>query len=136
MKTLKKKTKKVRKTKNIKKINKYNVHAAIFSLIVVMLLLFYYSGLSSVKPSENVQREDKITAPKTETVPQIIVTGGSCKRNSECFLTHCKGYSQNCINTVQLSTYSKNCKTYSDWVTDRQDYSKCACVQNVCKMIG
>lgn len=135
MKALKKKTKNIRKNK---KINKYNVYAAIFSLVIVVLLLFYYSSLSNVKPSENVQKGDQITVPKTETLPQIIVTGGNCKRNSECFVSYCKGQSKDCINSTQTAAYSKTiCKTYSDWIIEnKQDYSKCACVQNVCKMIG
>lgn len=122
--------------KNIEKktINKYNLYAAAFALLVVILLLVYYVGFLNPRSYENQIQQTQTTATIEE--PKIA-TGGSCKTNAGCFITTCKDMkTDDCVNTTQLSDYSKNCKSYADWVIKRQDTSRCACVQNICKMIS
>ena len=124
----KKKVKKIEK----EKVNKYTIFLGTFVLIIILFLIVFYSSFIQIsRKSEKYHRE---------TQPQItsgyeIVSGGICERDSQCFITYCRGNPEDCVNTTQLSDYSKNCKASSDWIIEMQDSSKCACVQNVCKMI-
>ena len=118
---------------NKTKVNKYNVFLAAFALIIVFLLLIFYSSLVKIAQT-NEQRQETI-AP-TAITESKTPTGGFCKTNSSCFITACKdSQTDDCVNTTLLSGYSKNCKSYSDWIIKNQDSSRCACIDNACKMI-
>lgn len=124
----KKKVKKIEK----EKVNKYTIFLGTFVLIIILMLVVYYS--SFIQVSEDFDSYKK-AQPQTIIGPETI-TGGFCKRDSECFITTCKDSQiKDCVNTTQLTDYNKNCKTYSDWIVEKQDPSKCACIQNSCKMV-
>ncbi|MFH0929181.1 MAG: hypothetical protein V1818_02365 [Candidatus Aenigmatarchaeota archaeon] len=62
-----------------------------------------------------------------------------CDRNLECFLVGCKSAGtpsfMSCVNTLAQETfYEDNCEGYWD-VRVIQDFTKCACVQSLCKLI-
>ena len=117
------------KKKKEKRINKYTVYLGTFVLIVILILVIYYSRF--VQINKKIENQEEILLPKTE----LTIEKGFCKKNSECFITYCKGSEKDCVNTTQLSIYSKNCKTYSDWVVEKQDFSRCSCIRNFCTMI-
>ncbi len=123
--------KKVIKKLEKKKINKYNIYLGTFVLIIILMIIVYYSSFIQIIKEPEIFQE---TQTLTITTPSEIV-GGFCKRDSECFITQCKDNEKDCVNTTQLTDYSKNCKTYSDWIVGTQNISKCACIQNSCTMI-
>jgi len=126
-----KKTSKKRETKKLDKVNKYTVFLGTFVLMIILMLVVYYSNFIQI--SKEPESYQEIQKP---TITTEMAIGGSCKRDSECFITYCKdSQTKGCVNTTQLSTYSKNCKTYSDWIIEVRDPSKCACIQNSCTMI-
>jgi hypothetical protein len=124
----------VRKTKrvSISKVKKPNFNPVIILAVLMVLILaaIYYSTL---KPMQTYGNNQQTTTP--DATGTASVEGGTCKNNYQCFITYCKGQEKSCVNITQLSGYSENCRTYSDWVTDVQDSSKCACVQNLCGML-
>lgn len=130
-----KKSRKIKKEiKEIKeeKVNKYTAFLGTFMFIVILFLIVYYSNFfqTSIEPARGYQET------QTPITTESKILGGSCKRDSECFITTCKDtQTKDCLNTTQITDYYKNCKTYSDWIVEKQDISKCACVQNVCKML-
>ena len=137
VKKLAKKTKRAKhKRTKQKKTNRHNLYLGIVALIIVISLFVYYFNFIQGQQYyyDNEQKEIPGTTTITEE-QRKMTTGGFCKKNSECFLTYCKGKTENCINTTQLSVYSRNCKSYSDWVLEEQDFSRCACVQNACALL-
>ncbi|NIO44671.1 MAG: hypothetical protein GTN36_03915 [Candidatus Aenigmarchaeota archaeon] len=139
-----KRSRKTRRSKNItkkkeikkveeKRINRTTIFLATFVLIIILILVVFYSSFIQVITEPG--RDSIRTQPDTIIKPETMLKGEFCERDSHCFITYCKGGSEECVNTTKLSDYSKNCKTYSDWVIERQDSSKCACVQNACKII-
>lgn len=124
----KEKVKKIEK----EKVNKHTVFLGTFVLIIILFLIAFYSSFIQISKESETYKETQTptTIPGYETV-----SGGICERDSQCFITYCRGNPEDCVNTTQLSDYSKNCKTYSDWIVEKQDPSKCACIQNFCKMI-
>ena len=125
--------KKVIKKLEKKKINKYNIYLGTFVLIIILMIIIYYSSFIQISKELEGYQENQIPMI---TTPSQIVVGGFCKRDSECFITTCKDSQiKDCVNTTQLTDYNKNCKTYSDWIVEKQDPSKCACIQNSCKMV-
>ena len=115
-----------------KKFNKYTIYLGTFVLIVILLLVIYYS--SFIQDSKEPERFQEIQTPSI-TGPEIVAKG-FCKRDSECFITTCKDTQiKDCVNTTQLTDYHENCKSYSYWVVEQQDPSECACIQNLCKTI-
>lgn len=118
-----------------KKINKYNLYLAAFALMLVIFILFYYFSLPKEQQLPYGQGQETQTTQTTPTTIKPETYGGPCTKNSECFITRCIDQSESCVNTNQLSVYSKNCRTYSDWVIGKQDFSRCSCIQNACTMI-
>ncbi len=130
------KNKKISSKKEVKKLekskpNKNTVFLGTFALIIILILIVYYSGFIQVVGGPETTQE---TQTPTTTETELISEGG-CNRDTECFVTYCEGSEQDCVNTTQLSGYSENCESYSDWKIEMQDFSKCACVQGSCKMI-
>ena len=101
-------------------------------LVIIALGVAFYSPKT---PGAQIHDEQDEQQPTFPGAPVTSAVEGICQKNNQCFITYCKDEAKRCVNTTQLTGYSSNCKTYSDWVTDVQDYSKCACVQNVCKML-
>ena len=114
-----------------KKTSKNSSYLAIIVVIIVFVFAIYYFSFNKGSQQQPYQQ----TGETPSTAGSEIVTGGLCKKNSECFMTYCKGQAENCVNTTQLSFYSRNCKTYSDWIIENQDFSKCSCVQNACMIV-
>ncbi len=119
-----------------KKFNKYNIYLGTFSLIIILILIVFYSSFNQMIKEQEVEKNKEIRTPITTTTFETSMLGGFCKRDSQCFITTCKESKvKDCINTTQLTDYHKKCETYSDWIIERQDSSKCGCVQNACKML-
>lgn len=123
-----KRTKKIEK----KRVNKYTALLGTFALIIILLLVFYYS--SFIQASKEPERYQEIQTPTTTETETIVAVEGNCKRDSECFITYCINSEKDCVNTTQLTDYNKKCRSYSEWKVDKQDASKCGCVQNSCTM--
>lgn len=101
-------------------------------VIALILAVFFYFGRPSVPTQNN-------NGQQTSTQPNMVGAasqGGSCSKSSQCFITHCKGQAESCVNTTVLTDYSKNCQSYLDWVIDTQDADQCACVNSACRMIN
>lgn len=115
-----------------KKEQKKNKTWIFIAIIVVLIALF---ALAFVKPTENItgtegQRQGQQTS-STE------VGGDICKRDLECFLVNCKSTPSivSCVNSTHQETYYKQCKSYTDVnVVTPQDFTKCSCVQGICKI--
>lgn len=118
-----------------KKTNRHNFYLLLFVIAILLFFIIYYFNFFQ-QPQNNIPPTTQNQATTTGQTPtQTNVVGGSCSKNSECFITFCKDQKEDCINTTQLSSYGKSCKTYSDWVIEKQDTSRCSCVQNACTMI-
>ncbi len=122
--------KKTRRVKKEKKTSGYNLPLLLIALIAIVLISIYYFQLS--KTGNNFQTTETTEQSRTQTI--VTSSGGSCSRDNQCFVTHCKDHAKSCVNTTQLTYYSENCDRYIDWIVDQQDPSACACVQNVCTM--
>lgn len=122
--------KKVKRKKKIEKASKNNIFIVAIILIAAVALL--YSVFSNTVAISNYG--NNVNNPSKTTEGTITSTGGYCKSNYECFLTSCKGQSEDCINATQMSTYPKNCKTYSDWILGKQDTSRCSCYNHACTL--
>ena len=135
-KTKRTKTRKIRRNGRIreKKTNKNYFYLAIIALIAIVLVVVFYFGSLPNQPSYQPQGGNQISTPEAPSTKTNIVTGGSCNKDSECFITSCKGQTEDCVNTTQLTFYSKKCNSYSDWVVGRKDISRCSCVGNACTM--
>jgi hypothetical protein len=117
--------------KEAKKTNRYGLLLLSIALIAILAMFVYC--FQFFKSNNNY-----VQVPGLPQQPGIGVetsVSGSCSKNNQCFITHCKGQVKSCVNTTQLTYYSKNCNNYLDWVVDQQDSSVCACVQNACKML-
>lgn len=100
--------------------------------VIAIIIFLTVIALNMHTTSEIQNMEKEIIIPSI--TPQTVQTGGLCKRDTECFITSCKDQIESCVNTTQLTFYSKNCKTYSDWIVGKQDISRCNCIQNTCIM--
>lgn len=118
-----------------KKTNRHNFYLLLFVLVIFLSFIVYYFNFFQQQPQANGPTSQNQVTPTQQGTTPINVPGGGCTKDSQCFITFCKDQTEDCINTTQLSSYSKNCKTYSDWVIEKQDISRCACVQNACTMI-
>lgn len=115
-----------KKTEKKKSISIYLVVAVIAIIIILAVIAFNLNTSSEI---QNIGNEIPTSAN-----PGTVQTGGFCKIDSECFITSCKGQTESCVNTTQLTFYSRNCNTYSDWIIGKQDVSRCSCIQNACIM--
>jgi flagellar basal body-associated protein FliL len=125
---------KTRRTIKPKKTNRHNFYLLLLVLVIFLSFIVYYFNFFQ-QPQANEPTSQNQVAPTQQVTTPINVPGGGCTKDSQCFITFCKDQTEDCVNTSQLSYYSKNCKTYSDWVIEKQDTSRCACFQNACTMI-
>ncbi|OGI12133.1 hypothetical protein A3K64_02250 [Candidatus Micrarchaeota archaeon RBG_16_36_9] len=120
-------TKSRKKKTKVKAQNKNIFYLVILIVaITVFAFLFYYFPVQ-------LETYEKIN-DNPSTTESVNNTGGFCKTDFECFVTSCKGQSEDCVNITQLSEYSQKCKAYSDWLVGRQDNSKCDCIENACTL--
>jgi len=114
-----------------KKEQKKNKTWIFIAIIIALAALF---ALAFVKPAENIagttQGQGQQTSP-TE------VGGDICKRDLECFLVNCKSTPSiiDCVNSTHQDLYYKECG--NDWknvVLPTQNFTKCGCVQGICKI--
>jgi hypothetical protein len=105
-------------------------------IAVVLIVIYYFSTNQGTQPYVNSGESPGVSPPSSPNQPtQPTVKGGGCTKDSECFITYCKGQTKYCVNTSQYINYYKNCKTYSDWIVEnKQDASSCGCVQNACTL--
>ena len=73
---------------------------------------------------------------KTQQPAEIGSNEFACKGNTECFLASCKitPSDAECVNVLEQETYYQNCQAYWD-VDIVQDFTRCACVDEICKLI-
>jgi len=125
------------KGKNIststKNVIKKKTSSSMYLIIAVIAIIIFLAviALNLYNNSEIQNMGNEITP---SIAPETVQTGGFCKSDTECFITSCKGQVESCINVTQLTFYSKNCKTYSDWIVGKQDISRCSCIQKACIM--
>jgi len=124
-------TRRVRQKKTSKNIS----YLAIIVVIIMFVFIIYYFSKGLQQPYQQPYQQPSETTPTTSGQGAAASVGGYCKTKYECFITSCKGQTEDCVNTTQLTFYSKKCNSYPDWVVGRQDTSRCACVQNACTMI-
>jgi len=118
-----------------KKTSKNISYLAIIVVIIMFVFVIYYFSKGLQQPYQQPYQQPSETTPTTSGQGAAASIGGYCKTKYECFITSCKGQTEDCVNTTQLTFYSKKCNSYPDWVVGRQDISRCACVQNACTMI-
>jgi len=121
-------------SENKKKPSRHNFYLLLLVVAIFLSFVVYYFNFFQQPQNNEPTPQNQVTPTQQVTTP-INVPGGSCNKDSQCFMTFCKDQTEDCVNTTQLSSYSKNCKTYSDWVVEKQDTSRCSCVQNACTMI-
>jgi hypothetical protein len=118
-----------------KKTNRHNLYLLLIVIAIFLSFIIYYFNFFKQQTQANGPTSQNQVTPTQQVTNPINVPGGGCTKDSQCFMTFCKDQTEDCVNITQLSSYSKNCKTYSDWVVEnKQDYSRCACVQNACTM--
>lgn len=122
-------------SENKKKPSRHNFYLLLLVIAIFLSFIVYYFNFFQQQPQANEPTSQNQVTPTEKGTTPINVPGGGCTKDSQCFITFCKDQTEDCVNTTQLSSYSKNCKTYSDWVIEKQDTSRCACVQNACTMI-
>lgn len=126
-------TRRIRQKKTSKNIS----YLAIIVVIILFVFAIYYFSLSKglQQPNQQPDQQPSGTTPTTSGQGAAASVGGYCKTKYECFITSCKGQTEDCVNTTQLTFYSKKCNSYPDWVVGRQDISRCSCITNACTMI-
>lgn len=120
-----------------KKTNRHNFYLLVFVLVIFLAFIVYYFNFFHQQPQVNEPAQQNQVTPTQQVTTPINVPGGSCTKDSQCFIAYCKGQTKDCINVTQTATYANDkCRTYSDFVLEnKQDYSVCACVQYACTII-
>ena len=118
--------------KKVEKKSSFNWIAVAAVLAIVLLGGVYYMN-SLMTPNVNDNGGQNPLSVISGDVSNTV-SSGSCRTNSQCYITHCKGQEISCVNVTQLSKYSSRCDNYLDWIVDKQDSTECACVQNSCTM--
>ena len=116
-----------------KKEQKKNKTWIFIAIIIALAALF---ALAFIKPTENMGGTAQGQGQGQQTTSTELI-GDTCKRDLECFLANCKSTPSvvECVNSTHQETYSKQCKSYTDVnVVTPQDFTKCGCVQGVCKI--
>jgi len=117
---------------SVRKVGKTNKNKLVLPIILVFVFVavFVYIIFSSAKKEQPSGGTTEGPLTPSTAIPATV--GGYCKKDSECFLSYCKGQTEDCINATQMAVYPKNCRTYSDWIIEKQDYTRCACIQSAC----
>jgi len=116
-----------------RKTKKKKTSSSIYLFIAVIAIIIFLAVIAfNLYTTSEIQNMGNEITPSTN--PETVQTNGFCKIDSECFITSCRDQTESCVNVTQLTFYSKNCKTYSDWIIGKQDVSRCGCVQKSCVM--
>ena len=117
------------KKKKVKKISYSSALMKLLGLLAVVVLIALIAMMFTIPQVE--LKLDQTTPP---IVSGITQSGGSCKRNSECFVVSCKsGGALECVNTIQMESYYQKCEGWWDVKVENQDPSKCSCIENNCR---
>ena len=132
-KTKSKPRRKARKTKESKVLNdrlteRWMLAIAALIVLAVIVASSLQPGITEIYQNSNERQVENPT--------EIRISVYSCKSNLECFLASCKitPSDEECVNVAGQENFYQNCQAYWD-VDIVQDFTKCACVQNVCKLI-
>ena len=124
------KTRRTKKSKILKENLAERWMLAIAALIVLAVIVAssFQTGITEIYPNDDNTQVEHPT--------EIKISVYSCKNNLECFLASCKitPSDEECVNVAGQENYYQNCQAYWD-VDIVQDFTKCACIQNVCKLI-
>jgi hypothetical protein len=127
-----KKSKKASIVGTNKKKFSFNTSIIAVVLFLAFLAILYYVDMSMQNNFDTGSNPPPVISGDGSNTTTVL---SACKQDSECFITHCKGQANACVNTTQLTDYSRNCDKYIDWVIDAKNATQCACVQNNCKML-
>ena len=125
------KAKKVQRKRQPKQAKKTQGPMAYFAVAAIFLVLL----AAIVMLGNNNSQETYASGQEDEQKIAPPVSQDACNTNSQCFITYCRGQDRRCVNTTTLSSYSKNCASYSDWVIETQVSGDCACVDGMCEML-
>lgn len=126
-----KRRKKVKRRRARRKVKKEIVSIrpmhVVIGFLVAAILFGYMFGLYLPNLQTSV-------GEGTSDIVSSITLGGACVKDSECFTVSCKsGGVSNCVNTEQMENYHKSCKGWWDVAIEKQDISRCSCIQNYCR---
>lgn len=127
----KKRKKAIRKKKPQPKAANKKV-ARLFLVAVAVLVI---SAIILSVPSNDWERTLQEEQSQQQTT---IETNYPCDGNLECFLISCRDTPSDvdCVNAVTTDTYGMDtCGSYANVIPPYHDYTRCACVQGLCKLI-
>jgi hypothetical protein len=108
----------------------------IFTVIIVIVLFALLFSMPSGNNGIDNGLEDSGAGwqEQTQETTTEVQHEYTCKNDFECFLANCKSMPDvvECVNVAGQENYYENCEAYWD-VNIVQDFTKCACVDGVCK---
>ena len=119
------------------KARKFNLGIIAFAVVAVLIIAMaiYFDSEMPIDIHTPDFNQGNQTNPDSLTTISVPVQSGSCEKDSQCFITRCIDREYSCVNTTELTNYSKLCNDYLEWVIEVQNASVCGCVDNECKML-
>jgi len=102
--------------------------------LIVMAVLIIFAIVLSV-PSNDWE---KISQEEQSQQQTTIETTYPCGSSLECFLISCRDTPSvvECVNAITTDTYGRDvCGSYAKVTVPYRDYTRCICVQGLCKLI-
>lgn len=118
------KRKRIRKKAKRKEIN------LVYVLLSVALVIMLMWGIALL-----ILEQTRITPKAQDQAPFTQeTTTFACESNRECFMVGCKSNTiTECVNTAEMENYYNKCEAWWDVRVEKQDFSKCACINGFCK---
>jgi len=122
--------KKIKRKRIVKKAKKEEINLIYVLLAVALVIILMWGIALLILGQEGIVPRTQDQTPFT----QETTTTFACDSNRECFIVGCKSKTiTECVNTVGMENYYKKCKAWWDVRVEKQDPSKCACINGFCK---
>lgn len=119
------------KRKMIKKKAKRKEVNLVYVLLSIALVIILMWGVTLF-----ILEQTGITLKTQDQEPVIQETTAifACESNRECFIAGCKSKTiTECVNILGMENYYMKCEAWWDVRVEKQDFSKCACINGFCK---
>ena len=127
----KRKTKSRRKIANKKVTANKTVERWLFTVAAILVIGAIIISIPLEEMARTMQKEQT-------NQPTQVTASYPCKTNTECFLISCRDTPSvvECVDSITTETYGTDaCGGYAKVSVPFHDYTRCACVQNLCTLI-